>query len=113
MDSHPGSLLLCDEREDMAILTYYVFPHPFVALKWNGNSGKINDQFDLEADPASFIGKDFVLVSHHPDNIQRIIDRFDSAGPVDHITVPLGGGDARVYVARFLQGFKGYVEKAQ
>ena len=113
MDSHPGALLLCDEREDMAILTYYVFPHPFVALKWNGESGRVNDQFDLEADPQSFIGKDFVLVSHHPDNIQRIIDRFDSAGPVDHVTIPLGGGDARVYVVRFLQGFKGYVEKTQ
>ena len=36
------------------------------------------------------------------------IDRFDGAGPVDHITVPLGGGEARIYVVRFLRGFRGY-----
>ena len=108
LEQHPGSLLLSDDREDMAILTYYVFPHPFDALKWNGESGKINDQFDLEADPARYVGKDFLLVSRHPENIQRIIDRFDGAGPVDHVTVPLGGGEARIYVVRFLQGFRGY-----
>jgi len=108
LEQHPGALLLSDEREDLAILTYYVFPHPFGALKWNGESGRINDQFDLESDPASYVGKDFLLVSRHPENIQRIIDRFDGAGPVDHITVPLGGGEARIYIARFLQGFRGY-----
>jgi 4-amino-4-deoxy-L-arabinose transferase-like glycosyltransferase len=108
LQQHPGALLLSDDREDMAILTYYVFPHPFDALKWNGESGKINDQFDLEADPARYLGKDFLLVSRHPENIQRIIDRFDGAGPVDHVTVPLGGGEARIYVVRFLQGFRGY-----
>src|ERR1700722_5046412 len=108
LQQHPGALLLSDDREDMAILTYYVFPHPFDALKWNGESGKINDQFDLEADPVRYLGKDFLLGSRHPENIQRIIDRFDGAGPVDHVTVPLGGGEARIYVVRFLQGFRGY-----
>ncbi len=108
LQQHQGALLLSDEREDLAVLTYYVLPHPFDALKWNGENGKINDQFDLEADPARYIGKDFLLVSRHPENIQRIIDRFDGAGPVDHITVPLGGGEARIYVVRFLQGFRGY-----
>jgi len=108
LQQHPGALLLSDEREDLAVLTYYVLPHPFDALKWNGESGKINDQFDLEADPARYIGKDFLLVSRHPENIQRIIDRFEGSGPVDHVIVPLGGGEARIYVARFLQGFRGY-----
>ena len=30
----------------MAALIYYVRPHPFDALKWNGEGG-IHDQFDL------------------------------------------------------------------
>ncbi len=105
---HPGALLLSDDREDLAVLSYYVRPHPFDALKWNGESHRINDQFDLEADPAADIGRDFVLVSHHPEDIQRILDRFDAAGPIDHIVIPLGAGEARSYVVRFLHDFKGY-----
>lgn len=105
---HPGALLLSDDREDMAVLMFYVHPHPFDALKWNGESHQINDQFDLEADPKADIGRDFVLVTHHPENIQRILDRFASAGPVDHVVIPLGGGAARNYTVRFLHDFKGY-----
>jgi len=105
---HPGALLLSDDREDMAVLMFYVHPRPFDALKWNGESHQINDQFDLEADPKADIGRDFVLVTHHPENIQRILDRFAAAGPVDHVVIPLGGGVARDYAVRFLHDFKGY-----
>ncbi len=59
LEQHPGALLLSDDREDLAVLTYYVFPHPFDALKWNGESGKINDQFDLEADPVALYRQGF------------------------------------------------------
>ena len=107
---HPGALLLSDDREDMAVLMFYVHPHPFDALKWNGESHQINDQFDLEADPKADIGRDFVLVTHHPENIQRILERFAAAGPVDHVVIPLGGGAARNYTVRFLHDFKGYQE---
>ncbi|MDE2514168.1 MAG: glycosyltransferase family 39 protein [Alphaproteobacteria bacterium] len=107
---HPGALLLSDDREDMAVLMFYVHPHPFDALKWNGESHQINDQFDLEADPKADIGRDFVLVTHHPENIQRILERFAAAGPVDHVVIPLGGGAARNYTVRFLHDFKGYRE---
>jgi hypothetical protein len=92
----------------MAVLVYYVKPNPFDALKWNGESGRINDQFDLEADPARDVGGDFLLVTHHPENTQRILDRFAGAGPIDHVIVPLGGGEARNYTVRLLTGFKGY-----
>ncbi|MGH6975748.1 MAG: ArnT family glycosyltransferase [Stellaceae bacterium] len=105
---HPGALLLSDDREDMAVLMFYVHPHPFDALKWNGESRQINDQFDLEADPKADIGRDFVLVTHHPENITRILDRFATAGPVGHVIIPLGGGAARNYTVRFLHDFKGY-----
>lgn len=108
LGQHPGALLLSDDREDLAVLMFYVHPHPFDALKWNGESKQINDQFDLEADPKADIGRDFVLVSHHPENIQRILDRFASVGPVDHVIIPLGGGAARTYTVRFLHDFKGY-----
>lgn len=105
---HPGALLLSDDREDMAVLMYYVHPHPFDALKWNGDSKQINDQFDLEAHPQADVGRDFVLVSHHPHDIQRILDRFASAGPVQHIIIPIGGGMSRAYVVRYVHDFKGY-----
>lgn len=105
---HPGTLLLSDDREDMAALIYYVRPHPFDALKWNGESAKVNDQFDLKAKPAAFIGCDFLLVSRHPENIQRILDRFAEAGPIDHIVIPLGGNESREYTIRLLHDFKGY-----
>ncbi len=105
---HPGALLLSDDREDLAVLMYYVRPQPVGALKWNGESRRVNDQFDLEADPKADIGRDFVLVSHHPENIQRILGRFAAAGPVDQIVIPLGGGVSRDYVVRFLHDFKGY-----
>ena len=108
MALHPGAMLLSDDREDLADLTYYVTPRPFEALKWNGESGKINDQFDLEADSSRYIGRDFLLVSHHPENIQRIVDRFGDAGPIDHIVIMLGGGESRAYTVRYLQDFKGY-----
>lgn len=108
LDQHPDALLLSDDREELADLMYYVRPHPFSALKWNGNSNQINDQFDLEAHAESDIGRNFVLVTSHPDNIQRILVRFATAGPIHHIIIPLGGGDAREYTVRFLTDFKGY-----
>jgi 4-amino-4-deoxy-L-arabinose transferase-like glycosyltransferase len=109
--AHPGVHLMADDREDMAALIYYVHPHPFDALKWNGGwndvDGGIHDQFDLTTDPAKYIGQDFLLVSRRSD-IEDIVTRFASAGPVDHIIIPLGGGQARNYTARLLYGFKGY-----
>ena len=104
---HPSVLLMSDDREDMAALMYYVFPHPFNALKWNGEGG-IHDQFDLTADPSRYVGADFLLVSHTPNNVQRIFSRFDSVTAVDHITIPLGGGGVRRYEAYWLHDFKGY-----
>lgn len=108
LPQHPGALLLSDDREDLAVLMYYVHPHPFDALKWNGDSRQINDQFDLEAHPEADVRRDFVLVSHHPENIQRILDRFAAAGPVQHVIILLGGGASRDYVVRLLHDFKGY-----
>jgi 4-amino-4-deoxy-L-arabinose transferase-like glycosyltransferase len=102
----PGTVLLANDREDMAVLLYYVHPHPADALKWNGDGG-VHDQFDLEADPSRYIGRDFLMVSSAPDN-DGIIARFASAGPIEHIIIPLGGDEARSYTVRLLTGFKGY-----
>jgi len=103
----PGVHLMADDREDMAALIYYVLPHPFDALKWNGNDGDVHDQFDLTANPSHYVGQDFLLVSRRGD-IDDILARFASAGPVEHIVIPLGGGQARNYTVRLLYGFKGY-----
>lgn len=104
--ANPGAILLADDREEMAALEYYVHPHPFNALKWNGEGG-IHDQFDLTADPDRLIGRNFLLVSQAPD-IAPILARFGAAGPVQHVIIPLGAGMARHYTVRLLSGFKGY-----
>jgi len=104
---HPGAHLLVENREDMAALLYYVHPHPFDALKWNGDDVKPNDQFDIDAAPARYIGQDFLMVSSTSD-VKRITSRFASLGPVQHIFIPLGGGEGREYLVQLLGGFKGY-----
>jgi 4-amino-4-deoxy-L-arabinose transferase-like glycosyltransferase len=105
---HPGTILMSDDREDMAALLYYVHPHPFDALKWNGEGG-IHDGFDLKAQPPHYIGRDFLLVTRSPDNIERILSRFTSIDPVrERITIPLNRETARVYQVYWLRGFKGY-----
>jgi 4-amino-4-deoxy-L-arabinose transferase-like glycosyltransferase len=104
---HPGAILLAFDREDMAALVYYVQPHPFDALKWNGYDELPHDQFDIDAKPERDIGRDFLLVSPSTD-INRIVARFNEAGPVEHIIIPLGGGESRDYLVRYLKGFKGY-----
>jgi hypothetical protein len=104
---HRGAVLLSDDREDMAALLYYMRPRPIDWLKWNGDGG-VHDQFDLTADPSRFIGRDFLLVSHMPENTARILERFNGAGPIEHVIISLGGGEARTYTVRLLTGFKGY-----
>jgi len=110
---NPGTHLLADDRELMAALVYYVQPHPLDGLKWNGEGG-IHDQFDLTAQPEKFIGRNFLLVSYR-NNIEDIVSRFASAGPIEQVTIFLGppihaGGEplTRVYQVRLLDGFKGY-----
>jgi hypothetical protein len=102
----PGMLLLADDRELMAALIYYIPQHPLDGLKWNAMGG-IHDQFDLEAHPEQMIGKDFLLVSYR-NNIDDIVSRFADVGPVQTITVFLGGGMVRTYQVRLLHSFKGY-----
>ncbi|HZT51334.1 MAG TPA: glycosyltransferase family 39 protein [Stellaceae bacterium] len=104
---HPGALLLAYDRETMAALLYYVRPYPAGALKWNGGDGRVHDQFDIDAAPERDIGRDFLLVSPSPD-IGGIVARFAAAGPVEHVVIPLGGGETRDYLVRYLKGFKGY-----
>jgi 4-amino-4-deoxy-L-arabinose transferase-like glycosyltransferase len=104
---HPGAVLIGNDRETMAELLYYVAPHPQKFLKWNGDDNLPHDGFDLVAKPDQFIGQNALVVSPDPD-ISRIITRFAAAGPVEHVTIFLGGGDRRSYVVRYLEGFKGY-----
>ncbi len=105
---YPGTILLSDDREDMAALMYYVRPHPFDALKWNGEGG-IHDEFDLTAQPSRYVGGDFLLVSRSPDNLARIFSRFAQLDrPPDDIIIPLDRKTARHYQVYWLHGFRGY-----
>jgi 4-amino-4-deoxy-L-arabinose transferase-like glycosyltransferase len=108
MATHPQALLMSDDREDMAALIYYVRPHPFDALKWNGEGG-IHDGFDLTAEPQRDIGHDFLLVTRSPDNVERIFARFASVDPLrQDIFIPLGPGTVREYRVYWLHDFRGY-----
>jgi hypothetical protein len=104
---------MTDDRELMAALIYYVLPHPFDSLKWNG-AGGIHDQFDLTAQPEKFVGQNFLLVSYR-NSIDDIVSRFASSGPIEQVTIFLGppikaGNEplTRVYQIRELSDFKGY-----
>jgi hypothetical protein len=105
---HPGVHLMSDDREVMASLIYYVRPHPFDALKWNGEGG-IHDQFDLTAEPQRYIGGDFLLVARAPDNVERILQRFAGVEPIEQkIDIGLDRQTLRSYRVYWLHGFKGY-----
>jgi 4-amino-4-deoxy-L-arabinose transferase-like glycosyltransferase len=105
---HPRTHLMADDREVMAALIYYVHPHPFDALKWNGEGG-IHDEFDLTAQPERYIGEDFLLVARAPENVQRILARFASVEPIEqHIDIRLGRDTLRTYKVYWLHGFQGY-----
>ena len=115
---NPGTHLMSDDRELQAALVYYVQPHPFDSLKWNG-AGGIHDQFDLTAQPEKFVGQNFLLVSYR-NSIEDIVSRFATTGPIEQITIFLGppihaGGNplARIYQVRLLGGFKGYAKASQ
>ncbi len=110
---NPGTHLMTDDRELMAALVYYVQPHPFDSLKWNG-AGGIHDQFDLTAQPEKFVGQNFLLVSYR-NNTDDIVSRFGSSGPIEQVTIFLGpathqGGEplTRIYQIREISDFKGY-----
>jgi 4-amino-4-deoxy-L-arabinose transferase-like glycosyltransferase len=106
--SRPGTVLMSDDREDLAALIYYVRPHPFDALKWNGDGG-IHDQFDLTAEPSHYIGDNFLLVAKSSSNVQRILERFKSVEPaVQQIVIPLDRRTLKTYRIYWLDGFEGY-----
>jgi 4-amino-4-deoxy-L-arabinose transferase-like glycosyltransferase len=115
---HPQSILMADDREVMAALLYYVEPRPRRALKWNGDCTPAGerlpyDQFDIDADPEKMLGADFMLVAKSPDNVQRILQRFEHVEPIQQeIYIPLDRTTGRRYKIYWLSGFKGYVSCA-
>ncbi len=105
---HPGTRLMSDDREVMAALVYYVAPHPFDSLKWNGEGG-IHDEFDLTAQPQRYVGDDFMLVAKSPDNVERILSRFKVVDPIEQqVLIPLDRKTFRIYRIYWLHGFEGY-----
>jgi 4-amino-4-deoxy-L-arabinose transferase-like glycosyltransferase len=105
---HPGAYLMADDREVMAALIYYVRPHPFDALKWNGDGG-VHDEFDLTATPQHYIGDDFLLVAKASSDVRRILARFKSVDPaVEEVVIPLDRGTLLRFRLYWLHGFEGY-----
>jgi len=104
MREHPGETLISDNREILALLIYYVRPHPFDALKWNPGHG-VHDQFDLTADAKDHVGESFIYVGLRSD-LGELPNYFAEVGTVGHLT--LLSGNRREYLMVELKGFKGY-----
>jgi hypothetical protein len=109
---HPGTHLMTDDREVTAALIYYVEPHPFDALKWNGEGG-VHDEFDLTAEPQRYIGDNFLLVAKSSSDVKRILARFKRVDPtIQEVLIPLDRGTLLRFRLYWLQGFEGYPSPA-
>ncbi len=103
---YPGAKLLSDDRKVMAELIFYVSPHPFDAVKWNPRHTLL-DHYELTTDLARHIGEDFIFVTRRQ-AIADVAARFESAVPVETISIPLYKDYAMVYHVYYLKHFKGY-----
>jgi 4-amino-4-deoxy-L-arabinose transferase-like glycosyltransferase len=102
----PQVKLISDNREVLAALMYYVTPHPFDALKWNPG-GAIHDQFDVSSDAKTHVRGNFLYVGPRR-SLGDLPNYFMEVGSVGRITINLGGGTTREFLAVRLDGFKGY-----
>jgi 4-amino-4-deoxy-L-arabinose transferase-like glycosyltransferase len=102
---HPGARLLADERKVIATLTYYVRPHPFDAVKWNGD-GRIHDHFDQVASLRPGPG-DYVYVTEN-DTPEAVTSHFAKAERLPDIVVPVHADYGRRLSVWALSGFRGY-----
>ncbi len=103
--AHPGLTLLCDDRELLAALIYYVRPHPFGAVEWNPIPG-ITDQWRLVNNIGNHQGEDFLAVTINGLEAQMRPD-FTSLTPLTTIVTPSGHGAGRRYIVYIARGFRG------
>jgi len=107
----PDVSVVSDNREVLAALSYYVVPRPFHVLKWNPG-GAIHDQFDISADAKTHVGENFLYVGPRQGlgDLPRYFAEVGPSGPiaVGHISINLGRGTTREFLAVRLDGFKGY-----
>lgn len=104
--AHPGARLMGDERKVMATLTYYVWPHPFDAVKWNP-SGAIRDHFDQTTHlrPGE---AELIYVTEADTLPSDIAARFDATEFIEAIRIPIHADYVRAVTVWRLSGFKGY-----
>jgi hypothetical protein len=103
---HPGLTLMCDDRETMAALIYYMRPHPSGMIKWN-RSSRIGDGFDMTQRIQDVPGQNFFYVTSSAD-AGGAFPYFESHREIARITVPLGPDLARQVEVYELNGFKGF-----
>ncbi len=106
LKAHPGYKLLCDDREIMAQLVYYIKPHPFDAGYWNMD-GSLSNHYELTIDMNEKVGENFILVTKRS-SIGDIASKFESVKKLGTIKIRLYKDYVRVYHLYALENFKGY-----
>lgn len=102
--SHPGAVLLMEDRMDLATMIYQARPAAWA--KWNP-AGRVRDHWDLTADVLRYPGASFLLVTPNP-KPDDIAGRFARSTPLGTAGRPLYRDLDRTHHLFMLEGFRGY-----
>lgn len=104
--SHPGAVLVADNRTLLAHMIYELRDLQPPAASWNP-SGEKTDHYKLTTDLAPYVGRDAVLITRDPLDA-GMTARFAGVEPIARLAAPLDEGHALTMDVYLLHGFKGY-----
>ena len=106
IQSHPGTILIADNRTLLAHMLYELRDINPPAASWNP-SGVASDHYKLTTDLRPWIGKDAILITQDPPGDQ-FTQRFASMEKLPTLVAPLDALTSRNLDVYLLRGFKGY-----
>ena len=106
IQSHPGTVLIADNRTLLAHMLYELRDINPPAASWNP-SGVASDHYKLTTDLRPWIGKDAILITQDPPGDQ-FTQRFASMEKLPTLVAPLDALTSRNLDVYLLRGFKGY-----
>lgn len=106
IQSHPGTVLIADNRTLLAHMLYELRDINPPAASWNP-SGVASDHYKLTTDLRPWIGKDAILITQDPPGDQ-FTQRFASMEKLPTLVAPLDAQTSRNLDVYLLRDFKGY-----
>ena len=103
--AHPDLRLMADDREVLAALIYYVYPHPFDAVAYDPLP-RIGSQWDLENNLSRHVGESFLAVTIHDLTIQ-MRPEFAELAPLTTIDIHSGPGGHQTYTLYIARDYRG------